>query len=355
MGLWFDKRYKTYRYVWRDSAGKQHCRSLGKSAKDAKLVAAEYDRRKRLGDLAPLVIRAAISDHMDWFIKYHLSKKRAATRRSYSYALRRILMFFDQEGITHLDQVTRIAWEKFEYQILNEDRLSAETRNDFYAAISVFMNLAVQNNLIVKNPLTGVKRKIKNPRQRVKPRYTDEQIRKLRAAARPWFVKYIDLILLTGLRREEIWALEWIDIDYESKKLAVQSKPELDYIHKDYELRRVDLSEQALKLLQSIPHKRRDKFVFDKGDGTPFVGVDAISHNFTMARNKAGIPEGDLHSLRRTYATRLERAGATTSYLKNQLGHESLSTTEKYLHPDGEYLLEAGLNLRYEPLDDEIA
>lgn len=347
MSLWYDKRYGTYRYIWREN-GRQRMKSLGKDREVARIKAREMDRRRALGELAPMLVRGTVEEHLRWFMQYHLAKKRKKTQDIYKFALKKIMAFLDEQHINHLDELTRNLWEMFE-SALFKDGYSVETRNDIYTVLSVFLNLAVQNNLIMKNPLVGVRRRLKNPRRRLPDVFTEEQIGKLRTASPPYFIPVIDLILLTGLRRGEIWALEWEDIDLKKRTLTVQAKPDLGHIPKDYELRSIDLSDQAVKVLSSLPS--RGSFVFDTGKGNPAIAMDTMTHIFSRTRKEAGLKEGSLHSLRRTYATKLELAGASLRYIQSQLGHESLSTTQKYLNPSGEIQKERVSGLRYEALD----
>lgn len=347
MSLWYDKRYGTYRYIWREN-GRQRMKSLGKDRQVARIKAREMDRRRSLGELAPLLVRGTVEEHLHWFMKYHLAKKRKKTQDIYKFGLKKIMAFLDEQQISHLDELTRPVWEKFESRLLGD--YAVETRNDIYTVLSVFMNLAVQNNLIMKNPLAGVRRRLKNPSKRLPTVFTEQEIKRLRQVSPSQFRPVVDLILLTGLRRGEIWALEWEDIDLRKRTLTVQAKPDLGHIPKDYEIRAIHLSGQAVRLLKSLPSQGR--FVFDNGKDWPAIAMDTMTHLFSRARKKAGLKEGSLHSLRRTYATKLDQAGASPAYIKNQLGHESLATTQRYINPSGEVQKERISGLRYEALDE---
>lgn len=343
MPLFYDKRYGTYHYIWREG-GRQRMKSLGKDREVAKIKARELDRRRALGELAPLLIRITIEDHLRWFLEYHVAKKRKATQEAYKFALKKLMAFFDREKIVYLDQVTRSLWERLEKEILQ--RHSVQTRNDIYAVLSVFLNLAVANDCLVKNPLKGVRRHLKDPAKRVPKVFSDVEIRRLRASSPPDFVPVIDLMLLTGLRRGEVWALEWEDISFQKQSLTVQAKPDIGFSPKDYEIRSVNLSDQAIEVLRSLRHDGR--FVFDDGQGNPGISFEGFSSRFSKVRRLAGIKEGSLHTLRRTYATRLKETGVDSRYIQDQLGHESLLTTERYLSPDGRFSKQRASTLRYD-------
>ncbi len=48
----------------------------------------------------------------------------------------------------------------------------------------------------------------------------------------------------------------------------------------------------------------------------------------------AGVPNASSHSLRRTHANTLRRHGADLMVIKEQLGHSSLATTQRYFGVD---------------------
>jgi len=345
MPLFYDRRYGTYNYIWREG-GRQRWKSLGKDRKKAQLEARNYDRRRDLGELAPLLVKTRIEEHLRWFLQYHVVKKRPDTQRTYRFCLKVILEFFDQKSLIYLDQITRLLWEELEKKLLR--KYAVDTRNNIFIVLSVFLNLAVENNLLVKNPLKGVKRRLKNPRKRRPKVFSEMEIQKLREVASDRFRPAIDLMLLTGLRRGEVAMLEWQDIDFKAKTVTVQAKPDLEFTPKDYEVRIVDLSDQAMEVLRSL--ENRNRFVFDNGRDRPMLLRDALSHTFFAIRKRAKLKDGSLHTLRRTYATRLKDMGIDLHYIKEQLGHESLMTTERYLGVDGSYHGQKVSGLRFEAI-----
>ena len=73
------------------------------------------------------------------------------------------------------------------------------------------------------------------------------------------------------------------------------------------------------------------------------------SRDFDLILEKAGIPKVDelsrkltAHSFRHTYATMMaEKTGHNPFLLKEALGHQQLSTTERYCHPTAPVLMPA--------------
>ena len=66
-------------------------------------------------------------------------------------------------------------------------------------------------------------------------------------------------------------------------------------------------------------------------DGGPFCGLDdGFYWRWQRLRVKAGCPDLCLHDLRRTYITRLIRAGVPLPTVQKLAGHSDIKTTLKY-------------------------
>jgi len=75
-----------------------------------------------------------------------------------------------------------------------------------------------------------------------------------------------------------------------------------------------------------------EDYVFCNYEGKP-LDPTTISHAFSNAIAKAGLPHLRLHDLRHTYATLLLKGGQHPSVVAAQLGHASVRTTlDVYSH-----------------------
>lgn len=66
--------------------------------------------------------------------------------------------------------------------------------------------------------------------------------------------------------------------------------------------------------------------------------VGSAQKIFYIARNRAGITTGGIHTLRHCFATHMLEAGADIYELKRMMGHTALKTTSTYIHISKEHL-----------------
>ena len=105
---------------------------------------------------------------------------------------------------------------------------------------------------------------------------------------------YLQTLLLTGRRREQIAELKWTDIDFQWNKITMKDKTE----HNPS----IPLTPYVAHLLQSLP--RRNQFVFSSPTAKAgYLADPSDAHRKACA--EAGV-ELTLHGLRRSFATLCE-------------------------------------------------
>jgi integrase len=159
--------------------------------------------------------------------------------------------------------------------------------------------------------------------------------------------------LRAGLRRGELVALKWGDIQFgESEKdsnryILVQR----NYVHgkfttpKSKKTRRVDLSRQLRQTLVEIRDVQlfetylqgrssiADELVFQSEAGTIVDPDNLVARHFIPALDKAGLRKIRFHDLRHTFGSLLIQDGASLTYVKEQMGHSSIQiTVDTYGH-----------------------
>jgi integrase len=150
--------------------------------------------------------------------------------------------------------------------------------------------------------------------------------------------------LRTGLRLGELLALQWADIDWNGRFLAVQRNLVRGLITspKSHQQRKVDLTPHVVTALQTWRRVQRARWfkkgkpmpewVFPSRTGTSLEHCN-VRQAFGRLLERAGLRQIRIHDLRHTYATLLLQAGAPITYVSHQLGHRDASITLRvYAH-----------------------
>lgn len=131
---------------------------------------------------------------------------------------------------------------------------------------------------------------------------------------------YLQALLLTGARREEMAALRWQDIDFQWGSLWIKDKVA-------EEGRKVPLTPYLASLLTALP--RRNEWVFSSPSAkNGRIADPRIPHN--RALSVAGLPHVTLHGLRRTFASLAEWVEMPTGVVAQIMGHAPNATAEKH-------------------------
>lgn len=92
-------------------------------------------------------------------------------------------------------------------------------------------------------------------------------------------------------------------------------------------------------MLESRHGTSKSEFVFAENSERPYR-VSSLDHQHLQIRRKLGLPEAFvIHSLRRTFCTRLGEAGAEAFLIQRMAGHHSVTVSERYVHPTPEAML----------------
>jgi integrase len=168
----------------------------------------------------------------------------------------------------------------------------------------------------------------------------------------------VRLAAYAGLRRGELVALRWRDIDFAGQKIVVRRSLSADTELRSTKSRRareVPLPDQAAAALDRL--SRRDEFtgpddyVFANRLGRR-LDPSALRRRFERARDAACLEPLRFHDLRHTYGSLLVAGGIDLASVKAAMGHSRITTTERYLHarPAGEMADRFTLALSGSPL-----
>ncbi|MSP75556.1 MAG: DUF4102 domain-containing protein [Rhodospirillaceae bacterium] len=307
--------------------------------------------RKRAGDLRRLVDkgedplgtkhakRAAptVGDLIDQFKSVHLPRKRPNTVKQYEAILeqrvRPALGRMKLVDVKHadIDKLHRTMSKSAPYQA-----------NRMAAVVSKMFAYAMKLQWRTDNPVKGLERNHEERRERfLSPVEIGRLTDALANLADQRSADAIRFLVLTGARKGEVLAADWIQFDLET---GVWVKPSSHT--KQKRIHRVPLSAPALALLVNLRAKAdaaadrareegmsaptSSRYLFP-GDvkGSP---LSTIKKSWVTATAAAGLKDVRLHDLRHTYASILASAGLSLPIIGALLGHTQAQTTMRYSH-----------------------
>jgi site-specific recombinase XerD len=161
---------------------------------------------------------------------------------------------------------------------------------------------------------------------------TAEQARALLEAAHtPWHRAMIALLLFAGLRRSEVAAITFDDLDLENAQLLVRGK--------GAKQRMVPLTPLVVEAIREYlycrPQTESQHLFVSRVGGHP-LHARVAGRMLQHVLQRAGLGEEHItpHRLRHTFATHLIRNGVDVRTVQELLGHADLQTTARYLHSD---------------------
>lgn len=189
---------------------------------------------------------------------------------------------------------------------------------------------AVVNGEIQYNPCTSVKIPSNAKKSTVIKPATAEDEKRILSSNHPWLFPFF--ALLTGLRKQEILALQWQDIDFDENVISVTKAiehvgqtPHIKSTKTESGVREVPL----LNLLKNriISDKGApDAYIFSNDEGKTPLTENQFERSYKKYCAEVGITCSS-RQLRHSYATVAVEEDISPKDLQNALGHADISTT----------------------------
>jgi integrase len=319
------KRGKTW-YADFEYKGKRYRKSLGTASKQvAQLALKDMDvkiARERF-DLGPTT-KLRFDEFGQKFLEWYQVQNSAKSYRDY-------ISLFSSTIIPYFAaiQLTDISIEMVEkYKIERSKSVSPSTVNKELIAIKHVLNKAILWGYLTNNPAKDVgKLRVKEK----KFRFLSLEEIELVLNASPDYARIILLTAIhTGMRRSELFRLEWEDVDFERGYIVVTNKH--DAHTKNYQIREIPMTaalENELKRLQAATMTQSGN-VFIKSNGEAHGGE--LRKTIARILKEAGIKPFTLHDLRHTFASHLVMEGVDLPTVQKLMGHSDIKTTMIYAH-----------------------
>lgn len=262
-------------------------------------------------------IEKQVQDYLNYCAKVRLMSP--ATMRAKRNICKR---FVEATRLRSLSELTNEAYNRW---VAHEMARGISTRslNTYNATVLAMVQYWREMGMVI--PLqNALLHKLREPRTR-RNFYTAKEIARVLKFAAPETRLLIQIIFETGMRIAEITYL---------RRRNIQGR-RIEFIGKGQKPREVYLrSETAAELAVYINSHHITDYIWGARGGTNHEPptVETMRRHLQKPFYDAGFKDFYPHALRHSFATDLQQRGASVAEIKEMLGHESIATTERYLH-----------------------
>lgn len=233
----------------------------------------------------------------------------------------------------------------------------------YHNLINPALEMAVDSDIIRKNPAKDARKGICNQRERKVALTLDEQKKLLdfvkNSNVYKVYFPMLSLVLTTGLRVGELTGLTWSNVDMKNNVLHIRqqliyknlgdgSRFHITDLKTDASKRDIPLTTEARqalteqkKLLLLLGKSKRQQetagisdYVFTNSKGKPYIAntIDGVLKNivtkYNADKNDADkLPHFSIHILRHTFCSRAAESGISPKTLQYIMGHSDIGVT----------------------------
>jgi integrase len=270
-------------------------------------------------------LAAFIPRYMEGYCKANRERPSTITRKESNTKAHLI----PKLGHKRLDRITA---EDLQALKASMDKMAPVSANTILKLLQNILNVAVEWKVIKAAPV-----KIKKLRQPDKEVdfYDFDVYERLVTAAADSDPRTLLVVLLggeAGLRRGEIIALEWSDVDLKRRVITIARSEFRGHVTetKGHRFRTVPITDRLAAALKAHRHLKGPRVLYSRGSDTP--GESTIRFWLAEAQTAAKLKVKGPHTLRHTFCSHLAMRGAPARAIQKLAGHQSVVTTERYMH-----------------------
>ena len=260
-----------------------------------------------------------------------------STVRGYRNAIKvHLLPVFGEMKLEDITVQEIERWRAGMSSVRVERELSNKTKNNLLVLMHAIFRRAMKLYGLPANPVANVDRFRVRSSGDIQVFSPEEVWALVRAAKSDTDAAIFLTAAFTGLRRGEVLALRWRDVDFAGSTIRVRASYAAGKLTtpKSGKVRAVPMAPDVGSALAKLGDRERytgdDDFVFAGEAGPPLDG-DALSSRYRDALARAGLRPLRFHDLRHTFGTRMI-AKADIRRVQEWMGHADIQTTMKYLH-----------------------
>lgn len=289
-----------------------------------------------------------VQDFMNnWLNTYGKYNLKLTTKTEYK---RHINQYINPRiGLIEMINLKPMVLQNFYYELLEHGRqrgdllqpLNAKTVLQTHRILHKAFKNAVQLEILNSNPADSVELpKVKKFKYNI---ILGDELKDFIAGFKGSIIYNGVLIaVLLGLRRGELLALQYKDIDYINKTIIIDKSVvysegiyKIDSTKTESSNRIVVLSDDMIKILKEMFKKNScnlDSYIICNMKGEMYH-PGSFSRLYTFIRDSRGLKKVRFHDLRHIHATILYQSGIKAKVIQERLGHSNISTTlDIYTH-----------------------
>lgn len=337
------KQQYRVRINYTDSQGKaKQIDRIAYGAAEAKALEMQLSAEVKKKSISPKI---TIQNLFEEYISVKKHEVRETTLKNSKRILElHILPILNKTEIQKLNNATLQKWKTSISQL----DLSTTSKQNIYREFRTMLNYAVKMEYLSKNPLTRIGNfkdpYFKSSQEKIRF-YTPEQFKKYIAVAKEkasnlteWgYYVFFAIAFYTGMRKGEINALKWSDIDgniiHVRRSIAQKLKgadretpPKNKSSYRD-----IQMPQPLILILDE--HKRRQQqsehFTEDYRvcGGTGCLRDTSLSNKNIQFAQQAGLPRIRIHDFRHSHASLLANEGINIQEISRRLGHSKIEIT----------------------------
>jgi len=294
--------------------------------------------------------KITVADFLDrWLKDYAKPNLAPRTAEGYESIVRQHLV--PKLGSIPLTQLKPEHLQKYYSETLSGGRcgksssLTAQTVRHHHTALHKALQTAVEWGILSRNVADAVKApRAERPEMRT---WGEEEIGQFLQAAKktPHYALFYSA-LFTGMRRSELLALRWQDVDLTLSQVhvsrSVHQVRDRGLVFRSTKTakgrRPIDLPPSAARVLAEHREKQKlerllvgiplndENLVFSHVDATP-LRPNSITRAWVMLAARAGLKVIRLHDARHTHASIMLKQGIHPKIVQERLGHSTIATT----------------------------
>ena len=279
---------------------------------------AESDRRK---------VMSSLGDALAIYVEAHVRPNlKPSTAHEYERSIKALPEKFTSKK---LDDVTRADIAG----LMRDMRSAPHAANGTHSILHAFFEWALGDGGLMPseaiNPARGVRRYPAVKRSFVfegdQAFRFNEALNKLESVVWRPAILAARLLLLTGMRREEVLQLTWAEVDIDGRRINLKDSKS--------GARVVPIGKDALAVLETAKVFReafggQHVFPSSRDRSKPIVG---FNKTWERIKAEAGMPKLRIHDLRHNFGGMAAASTRSAVHVKGLLGHTQISTTDRYM------------------------